>query len=409
MLQALKNYKLNLNIYIIEEEELYKNISYPLPDNVIEVVFGSYQQSMDFFEPAKTLSERVKFSAVIPGVEYAVTGAYELAAYLDLPCISSIGAHVFTDKANMRNACENINIPQPKYKLVSAVEEVEEFYDGKPIIIKPTNIQASIGVIKVFNEQDIKLSWKESTSSVDVIRNISRKQIHNYLVEEIIEGDEYSVEAIVSGGEIKFINISNTLTNTGSKNSVETGHIVPAIIIEKLKESIIYYHQILVEGLKVKDTFLHSEWIVDKLTGLPMLIECAGRVPGGLIMEMIEKSYNFNPYHALVDCLSNERDIEFNNNPNSGTALMFFQPLKGKFLEVTNSRLLKENQYICDWEINAKQGKELDVIKSAWDRIGHVMLNCSSSNHAYEELENIMYELEVKVADSKEIDFESSS
>ncbi|MFJ8237468.1 acetyl-CoA carboxylase biotin carboxylase subunit family protein [Ureibacillus sp. NPDC094379] len=127
------------------------------------------------------------------------------------------------------------------------------------------------------------------------------------LMESHLEGQEFSCEAFIHNGKVKFLNITEY---------VKLGHsnFVPASpSLEKWRPQIKEAIEKLVEGFEVKYGLLHPEFFVTP-DGTLYFGEVANRIPGGHIFEHIERVYGFSPYQGQVLCCDPETPEEVLNN-----------------------------------------------------------------------------------------------
>ncbi|EAG7605018.1 hypothetical protein BLI19_14480, partial [Listeria monocytogenes] len=98
-----------------------------------------------------------------------------------------------------------------------------------------------------------------------------------------------SSEYLVKDGKIVFKNITYK-EGIDNQECIEIAHHIPAIKNVEVEKEM--YNQInkLIEKANIGTTVLHAEWKVEK--NIPVLIECAARMPGDYISNGISSSYN---------------------------------------------------------------------------------------------------------------------
>lgn len=96
------------------------------------------------------------------------------------------------------------------------------------------------------------------------------------LAEQVVRGEEYSVEMLHSQGRRVFANVTAKVLCPGPY-PVELGHLVPAPISGKLTAQLAGETERLLDGIGFGVGLVHCEWIVQD--GTPYLVECAGRRP----------------------------------------------------------------------------------------------------------------------------------
>ncbi|PTE69743.1 hypothetical protein BUY46_01030, partial [Staphylococcus devriesei] len=364
--------KKDISLYIIEEKEIYTNNFSTFNSPIIEkIIFGAYQQSNEALSLIKKLSMDIAFSAVISGREYAVSLTNKIAKYLKLPRIGDLAANCFTNKYILRQNCNNIGIPQPKYQKINNILEVKsQNILSFPKILKPSNRQSSVGVVLINKEEECETAWNITTSAKEEGVLVSKRNFTwEYQAEELLIGNEVSVEVLISNSNIVFENITQKHT-TQTEYFVELGHTVPATNIEEdIKYKLHTLTNKLVKGLDVKYGVLHVEWMITE--DGPYLIECAGRAPGDNITELISYSYNINFFEKLLEVLIGEYNQDLKLEPYYITGIKYFDPPIGVFKGVQGLNKLGQYKEIIKYELHLKENERIKKLDSSWNRIGY--------------------------------------
>ena len=175
------------------------------------------------------------------------------------------------DKFLMKEAFLKAKVPCAKGFLIASAKEIKESEIRFPAIIKPVDAFSSRGVYKLNQVSDI-----EKYFSLTSEFSSNNKAI----VEEFIEGPEFSIESITNNGETYIIQITEKEI-TPFPNTVELAHIQPANIsnIEKLQiESTV---KDAIKSLGIDNCASHAEL---KLTADgPKMIEIGARLGGDYI------------------------------------------------------------------------------------------------------------------------------
>ena len=107
------------------------------------------------------------------------------------------------------------------------------------------------------------------------------------LVEEFVEGQEYSVEYISFKGEHQFLALTYKYT-TGAPHFIETGHLEPAPIDEDKLSEIKRVTEHALDSLGIKYGASHTEIKINK-DGIIKIIEIGGRMGGDFIGSTLVK------------------------------------------------------------------------------------------------------------------------
>ncbi|WKA57168.1 ATP-grasp domain-containing protein [Planococcus shenhongbingii] len=148
-----------------------------------------------------------------------------------------------------------------------------------PIHIKPLNKAGTVGHMVIRDAADIEKIEEEFP----------------YLMESHLDGQEFSCEAFIHDGQVKFLNITEY---------VKLGHsnFVPASpALEAYRPQILNEIQKLVDSFEISYGVIHPEYFISH-DGTLNFGEVAARVPGGHIFDLIERAYGFNAFQAQILC-----------------------------------------------------------------------------------------------------------
>jgi biotin carboxylase len=294
------------SVVVVEEPDVYEGkrvaarwSGHPV---VREVLFAEYQQTDRFLDVVTRQHAREPVRCVLPALEYAVEAAAQAAQELGLPGAGRSAALVFRDKITQVTICQRAGIAVPRFAEVADAAGVAAFAGEEPFVLKPANRQASLGVVSVRPGDDPERAWQECAGADEGPQLAHRELRWRYLAEEFVAGPEYSVEALVTGGEIVFANVTAKRVHPG-RYPVEAGHVVPAPAEPGVSE-LPALMQELVRASGFGTGLLHGEWIVRD--GTPVFVECAARPAGDWIFDLIDLVTGVNLYDAAVRALVGE-------------------------------------------------------------------------------------------------------
>lgn len=137
------------------------------------------------YRPDAVLTEQSDIA--VPTVAY-------IAEQLGLKGIGIDVADRFTNKYKMREYASKAGVAVPQYKLCHTVDEAEAFLQQIPVsIIKPIDSQSSRGIHIVKTREDIQKNFKDCLQYSHAEKAI--------LIEEFIEGTEFTVDAVKTKDE----------------------------------------------------------------------------------------------------------------------------------------------------------------------------------------------------------------
>lgn len=384
-------------LHSLEEEEIY-NIycvsEIPMPKlngirkNII-VKFSNWKNTVD------TINDiNVKFDTLICSDEAMTHVADEIANELKLPPISHLNSAPFRFKDRMRVICESHNIKTPKYKILHNYSDSNklETWDY-PLIVKPTSFLSSIGVKKVdtFQELQQRTSMLLNLKFPIYVNNkiYELGDLYNLenrvLVEEYIQGNEFSIESLIFNGEYIPLGITKKIVNEDSFSD-EVGHIFPAKIEKEIEEKILNWSEKLHKVLLLNNIATHTEFRINE-TGI-YLMEIGARIGGDKISKLMMYSFlqHFSYFKEYINIRLGIEPLkpEFNTKY-TGIAFIKIPPkLYGKIYNGVNLPMNSIKSTVLEKEFTMEEG---DVLPnpSNWsnERIGYVILQ----NANYEILE----------------------
>lgn len=196
-----------------------------------------------------------------------------------------------TNKYLMRQAFERANVPSPLY--VSSDDITENLITKltMPVIIKPVDRSGSRGVNKIEDKNEI-----ENAIEIAKEQSFSKKAI----IEEFVDGEEFSVEYISWLGKHTFLAMTKKYT-TEEPHFIETGHMQPAKVSNDLLQKVQSVVENALDALKIKNGASHSELKIDR-NGNIKVIEIGGRMGGDCIgSDLVELSTGYDFVNMVID------------------------------------------------------------------------------------------------------------
>ena len=223
----------------------------------------------------------------------AITVNY-IACALGLPGNTMEATLKSTNKHLMRLAFEEAGDPSPRSILVEDAAQAEGLALQYPVIIKPTDRSGSRGICKVEMEDELK------PAICAAMENGFEKKA---LIEEYVEGQEYSVEYISYKGMHHFLAITVKYT-TGAPHYIETGHREPAPVSAETLENVKKVCNHALTTLGIENSASHTE-VKIRADGTIRIIEIGGRMGGDCIgsdLVQLSTGYDFVRMVIQVAC-----------------------------------------------------------------------------------------------------------
>jgi carbamoyl-phosphate synthase large subunit len=318
------------------------------------------------------LAKEEHIDGILTTSDFPVNIVAKVAQELSLPAMSVNVAKICTDKYLQRSLLKEHKIKTPIFKLIEAISELEGV-DYFPLVIKPVDSSASRGVKKVANFEELQFQYLKS-------KEYSKKG--KVIVEEFLEGREFSVEAITQKGITNIIAITEKLTNKSDNGYfVEDCHIIPARITKEEYQTISNEVLNAIQAIEIDNSPTHTEVILNK-TGA-YIVEIACRLGGDYITsDLVPLATGVSMLQNLLN-LSLGKEVAVTSKYNKVAAVQFLNQNNYK-----NCVALVEsgNKAIIRSEIKPYHTNE---ISSSFERMGYVILNTNS----IEEMETLLSRL----------------
>lgn len=301
-----------------------------------------------------------------------------------------------TNKHLMREAFEKGDAPSPKSILTKSVEDAwEQFmkFDGDGIL-KPSRNSGSRGIAKVIksSSNEENTSKEEFCRLYDIALNESRDK--SVLLEQFIEGPEFSIEIIVWNGKVNVLTVTDKKT-TGAPHFVELGHNQPSCFSAADVETLETAAVAGVKALGVNNCACHAE--AKLMDGKAYLMEIGARLGGDFIStELTHLSTGIDMVAAAINvALGVEPDLNPKEEPR-GVCIRYFCPTPGKLVSISNTEILADDPRVYLWEIYYKVGDVIPEVTSSLCRSGHVIITEKTTQKAIELADKLTNEVIIK-------------
>jgi len=214
---------------------------------------------------------------VLAATERAVLPAAHLRKALALPGNSPECAVLCRNKLAMKESIRGAKLPcadfAPITKRTTAVSLIARL--GLPMVIKPADSSGARGVTLAKRQRDVERHLTPGT-----------------IAESFVHGLEMSVESFVSEGEVVFTNVTEYLLPLWA-------NVVPATLSPDTLATILDLNRAVIATLALRRGMTHMELFVT--ADGPVFSEIAARPPGGYLMELLQRSYGFDPWQTAID------------------------------------------------------------------------------------------------------------
>jgi biotin carboxylase len=240
----------------------------------------------DIVKAVTHLARTHKLDRVVALDEYDMETAATLREHLRIPGMGLTTLRYFRDKLAMRMRALDRGVRVPDFVPVVNHDDIRYYLDHVPgpWVLKPRQEAAAIGIKKIHAAQDL---WP-------VLEQLGDKQ-SAYLLEKFVPGEVYHVDSVVSENEVVFANVSKygkPPMNVAQRGGVFTSFTVPRG--SEADSGLRAINRELIAALGLVRGVAHAEFIRANADGHFYFLECAARVGGANINEMVEAATGIN-------------------------------------------------------------------------------------------------------------------
>ena len=277
---------------------------------------------------------------------------------MGIPCNSIETETIATNKYLMRCAMRDAGIDGPRFALVEDGFDRSKLKDFEyPLIIKPVDLSSSRGVMKINSEDELSeaisyaMGWSKTKQAI---------------LEEFIEGQEYSGESIAFDGKYKLLVVTEKST-TGAPHFVETGHKQPASLTQEMLDKVENTLYRAFASMGIKYGAVHPEFRITK-EGRICFMEIGARMGGDCIgSDLVPLSSGYDYMGMVIACGCGKKPDFTKINPPKEAQIKYI---------ITRSdleefiRIKKEDPEILHRYSEMKEVNNDSILKSA-DRAGY--------------------------------------
>ena len=325
--------------------------------------------------------------------DIAMNMVAELGKAFNVPTMDEETAALFTDKFLMREFSKKHGLKYPEYKFCKTVDDAIALQKeiNKPIIIKPLDSNASHGVFKCSNEEEIRKHFDESMSFSRVEKSV--------LAERFIVGTEFTIDGVKTPHDHYTMAISEKkhfAHNESIANELLFSHYNPNFDYDKLRAT----NDAFVMKSNLQFGFTHAEYKFED--GEFYLIEIAARGGGNMISSCITQYMTgYDTYRYLVGCATgNVHDEDFSLRPEykePAAVLKFFETPNGggKVREIKGLDYIENEPDIKHYRLNFKVGDTIEDALNDSVRIGFYIVCSENMQKLREVISNVQKNFQI--------------
>jgi biotin carboxylase len=240
----------------------------------------------DIVQAVTHLARTHKLDRIVALDEYDMETASTLREHLRVPGMGLTTMRYFRDKLAMRMKALDRGVRVPDFVPAVNHDDIRYYLEHVPgpWVLKPRQEASAIGIRKIHAPEEL---WP-------VLEQLGDKQ-SSFLLEKFVPGEVYHVDSVVSENEVVFANVSKY--GKPPMNVAQGGGVFTTFTVPRGSEAEAGLRQInreLIAALGLVRGVAHAEFIQAHADGNFYFLECAARVGGAYINEMVEAASGIN-------------------------------------------------------------------------------------------------------------------
>ena len=258
------------------------------PRDVLDDIFYLPEEIplADIVKAVTHLARTRKIDRVVALDEFDMETAATLREHLRVPGMGLTTMRYFRDKLAMRMRALDQHVRVPDFVPVVNHGDIRYYLDHVPgpWVLKPRQEASAIGIKKIHAAEEL---WP-------LLEQLGDKQ-SSFLLEKFLPGQVYHVDSVVSENEVVFANVSKY--GKPPMNVAQGGGVFTTFTIPRGSDEDTGLRRInrdLIAALGLVRGVAHAEFIQAHADGHFYFLECAARVGGAYINEMVEAATGIN-------------------------------------------------------------------------------------------------------------------
>ncbi|MFE3579018.1 pyridoxal-phosphate dependent enzyme [Streptomyces vinaceus] len=340
---------------------------------------------------------REEIAGVTTTSDFYVPAAARTARWLGLPGNAPEAVAVCRDKSALRERLRAAGVRQPRYALVRepAGAEAAVARTGLPCVVKPADDSGSTNVLLCADEAEVRAQIERILAIGTNVRGMPTAR--TVLVEEYLDGPEYSVEMFGGDGQTVCVGVTAKSVTPGP-HFVEHRHLFPAPLPAATAQLITDTVTAALDAAGIRLGATHTE--VKLTADGPALVEINPRPAGGMIPELIRLATGVDLLDAqLRAALGLPPHLKPEDRGHAGIRFLLADT-DGILTAVHGAEAAAAVDGVESVLATAAPGTRVHRPRSASDRLGHVIARHAEPEgvHAALDAAHALIRLDVEAA-----------
>lgn len=267
---------------------------------------------------------------------------------------------------------------QPGWQVLERADPPARSPLGYPCVLKPTDDSGSLGVTICADDATFSAALAKELQRSSTARGFALGP--RLLVEEYIEGPEFSAELIFAHGGWQLLGLTRKLMSA-PPSAVCVGHVFPASlesqILRRVRDQLIEW----LGAVGLQYGAAHVEFRLCERG--PVLIEINPRLGGALITELMRHAIAFDAvdYVLRLSCGLPLPALPSPSDSCAAALLYVHVGERGEIAKIEGGEELELMSNVLEFRL-PRVGDEVRPLESDLDRIGHVIVHGRDENEA---------------------------
>ncbi|MFD8765054.1 ATP-grasp domain-containing protein [Streptomyces mirabilis] len=355
----------------------------------------------DFTRPGQAVADitgygcRIGVKALLTVNEYLTEVAARSCAALGLPGNDPERAAAARNKALMATAFDAGHVTTPRTKVVADLRELRVLHAAGavcfPCVVKPADGAGSAGVTVVTGPSELEPAWHAARAARGMYGMPRDERV---LVQDHVEGREFSVESVTQRGLTSHLCITRKHTTDGI-HRVELGHALPAHLPAAAERALLEQAVRAIAAVGIHNGATHTELVLGP-DGRCTVLEIGARLGAGHIGVLMQHALGIDPWRTLWDIALGRPATLTPARGGYATVRFLTTPHAGRLIAVTG--LPEVTTTIPAVRVRAKAGAHVAPATSNRGRLGHVIVTGHDQRAVDEQADRILRQITVTVA-----------
>ncbi|MGW6391719.1 ATP-grasp domain-containing protein [Streptomyces sp. NPDC055103] len=380
--------ELGLNVVLIQHKEKFR----PEQAELADVTLIADYTDWSVLEPLARAAHTIwNFSAALSLTEPGLEPAGRVNDLFGLGGTGFEPARLLRDKLAMRRHLASVGAPTVAAEPLTDRDGLAAFgaAHGYPFVVKPVDLTAGFALFKVTGPQDVDGVWERigAARRTGMDRGSTMYAVTEFLMEQYIDGPEFSIEGFSFHGRHTVVAITEKLTDGG--HFVELGHAQPARLSPADEERVVAAVSEFLDAIGITDGPSHTELRLSSRG--PLIIEGHNRLGGDHIPDLVEAAYGIDlTRYALAWPFGLVEPLTERPKPISAGCVRGIVGRPGRVAAITGVDELRAHPSVLALDLAARPGSVIRPIQDNWDRLGLLAVTARDTDAAVALCEHLL-------------------